>query len=212
MSVDTGRRRGTGTAAPAIPVAERRAAGSAALLAAAVGLLYSISFVLVTRANAGLGAALSAAFLGLGGLLGAAALLGLHRRVSDGGLVSSGALALALGGALAATIHGGHDLALALHPAGSAPSLSEVDPRGLGTFGLAGLAILGFSALMRGRREWPRGLVAVGFASGVLLVLIYLARLIILDPTNPAVLGPAAVEGFVVNPVWYAWLGLTLRR
>jgi len=59
---------------------------------------------------------------------------------------------------------------------------------------------------------FPRNLVYLGYVSGVLLVLIYVARLVILSPTNPLVLVPAAVEGFVVNPAWYIWLGFVLRR
>lgn len=58
----------------------------------------------------------------------------------------------------------------------------------------------------------PRGLAYLGYVSGVLLVLIYLGRLIILSASNPLVLGPAAIEGFIVNPAWYIWLGLALRR
>jgi hypothetical protein len=45
---------------------------------------------------------------------------------------------------------------------------------------------------------------------GVVLVVIYLGRLIVLDPANPLVLGPAALGGIVVGPVWYAWLGYSL--
>lgn len=58
----------------------------------------------------------------------------------------------------------------------------------------------------------PRGLAYLGYVSGVLLVLIYLGRLIILSASNPLVLGPAAIEGFIVNPAWYIWLGFALRR
>ena len=57
-----------------------------------------------------------------------------------------------------------------------------------------------------------RNLRNLGLLSGALLILIYLARLIILTPTNPVVLVPAAVEGLIVNPLWYVLLGLTLRR
>ena len=42
--------------------------------------------------------------------------------------------------------------------------------------------------------------------------MIYLARLIILSATSPLVLLPAAIEGFIVNPAWYVWLGFALRR
>jgi hypothetical protein len=46
----------------------------------------------------------------------------------------------------------------------------------------------------------------------VLLVVIYLGRLIALDPKNPALLLPALVEGFVVNPAWFAWVGRSFAR
>ena len=42
--------------------------------------------------------------------------------------------------------------------------------------------------------------------------LLYLARLIILDPANPILLVPVLVTGFLVNPAWHIWVGLTLRQ
>ncbi len=59
---------------------------------------------------------------------------------------------------------------------------------------------------------FPSNLAYLGYLSGGLLVAIYLARLIILSPANPIVLAPAALEGFIVNPAWYIWLGFVLRR
>ena len=47
---------------------------------------------------------------------------------------------------------------------------------------------------------------------GILLVVIYLGRLIVLTPSNPLVLVPAALTGFILNPIWYIWLGLELRK
>jgi hypothetical protein len=187
-------------------------ASTAAIGAGIIGLLYSASFVVVARFSPALGGGLAAAFLMLGALLGGVGLLGLYFRVAPAsGAFASLALILGLGGALAAALHGGYDLGNAIHPPGGTTNApSQVDPRGFGTFGLAGLSILLFSWLMRADR-WPRGLTTLGLASGVLLVLVYLARLIVLDPVNPLVLGPAAVEGFVLNPAWYVWLGLTLR-
>jgi hypothetical protein len=58
----------------------------------------------------------------------------------------------------------------------------------------------------------PRGLGYVGYLAGVLGVVLYLARLIVLDATSPLILAPALVAGFVVNPAFYVWLGLSLRR
>src|SRR5437660_10059784 len=59
---------------------------------------------------------------------------------------------------------------------------------------------------------FPRGLALLGYLSGILLVLIYLGRLIVFDAASPLLLGPAALEGYVVNPVWDIWLGLTFSR
>lgn len=47
---------------------------------------------------------------------------------------------------------------------------------------------------------------------GVLLIVVYLGRLIVLTPSSPQVLLPAALTGSVVNPLWYLLLGLALRR
>lgn len=192
----------------------QRVAAVAAMCAAASGLLYSVSFVIVTRAAPAIGGGLAAAFLLLGSALGATALIGLHRRVVGvGGDFATLALAFGLAGALAAGLHGGYDLANALHQPGAvSTAASQVDPRGLGTFGLTGVSLLGFSWLLGRSDADARGLRTLGVVSGVLLLLVYLARLIVLDPSNPLVLAPAAVEGFIVNPAWYVWLGLVLRR
>jgi hypothetical protein len=80
------------------------------------------------------------------------------------------------------------------------------------TFGLVGLALLVFAALIRRGGGLPRGLGWVGAATGVLLVLVYLGRLVIFDPTNPALVGAAALTGLVANPIFFIWLGLALRR
>ena len=198
---------------PAQPVNVFATAAVAAFLTAGCGLLYSVSFVIVARASSSLGAGLSATFLMLGGLLGTAALVGLYERLRErGGTYLVWVLGVGVAGAMAGVLHGGYDLANVLHPPGGTSNLpSAVDPRGLGTFGLAGVAVLGFSLLMKGVPGMS-GLRNLGLLSGVLLVLIYLARLIILNATNPVVLGLAAVEGFIVNPLWYLLLGLVLRR
>ena len=197
----------------------RHTAYPSAWLAAACGFLYSVSFVLIAKVSPNLGSGLSGLFLLAGGILGASALLGLYGRLAPtGGGYSVWALVFGLAGALAATLHGGYDLANAIHPTNSSINLvqpelpSPVDPRGLGTFGLAGLAVLAFAFLMHRDTSFPLYLSYLGYLSGALLVLIYLARLVILNPTNPLVLVPAGLEGFIVNPAWYIWLGFALRR
>ena len=189
-----------------------RFSGLAAILAAIVGLLYSISFV-VLQNNL-----LSALCLMLGGLLSIAALTALFdglRRV-DAGAAMLGLL-LAAAGALGATIHGGYDLANVLNPPlENAPALANlpnaVDPRGLLTFGVAGLSLLVAVLLMQRDAGYSRGFIILTVALALLLLAVYVGRLILLAPTNPLLLAAAAVTGFLINPLWYLFLGIRLRR
>ncbi len=137
-----------------------------------------------------------------------------HARLQEtGGGYALWALVFGLAAALAATLHGGYDLANAVHPPSLSSDLpSPVDPRGLGTFGLAGIAMLAFAFLVTREGSLPLYLGYLGYLSGALLILVYLARLIILSPSNLLVLAPAGLEGFIVNPAWYIWLGFALRR
>jgi hypothetical protein len=119
-----------------------------------------------------------------------------------------------LSAALGSAIHGGYDLANALHPPASLnPDLpNPIDPRGLLTFGVAGLGLFLFSWLMTQEMSFPRGLAYLGYISAILMILLYLGRLIILQATNLAIVIPALLEGFIVNPLWYLWLGVNLMR
>jgi hypothetical protein len=151
-------------------------------------------------------------------------------------LKRSGALGAFHGadGAFGATIHGGHDLANEIHqpeitdlnktaiPAELATDLAnlqdlanwpnQVDPRGILTFGVEGIGLLGFAWLIGHHAAFPRNFSRLGYALGVLLIIIYLGRLIALDSDNLLLAGPALVAGMVVNPVWHIWLGLQLRH
>lgn len=188
-----------------------RTAGLAAILAALVGLVYSLAFVVLQNPL------LYSLALMLGGLLSLVALVALFERLGEVD-AKAAMLGLILGAvsALGATIHGGYDLANTLNPPGVLPdgiaSLpSPIDPRGLLTFGLAGLALLIGGGLMRRHAGFSRGFTALTFVLGILLIVVYLGRLIVLAPSNPLVLLPAAATGFIVNPLWYFWLGLRLR-
>jgi hypothetical protein len=191
----------------------QREGGLAAIATGVVGFLYSVAFVLLARVAPTAAAGTYSFFLLVGGLLGSLALVALWERQREASpALALWALAVGLFAALGSAIHGGYDLANAINaPVRLALDVpNEVDPRGLLTFGFAGLAVGAFSLLMRGYGDWPPGLVYVGFASAVLLVLVYLLRLII--PSSPVLLAPAAIEGFIVNPAWYVWLGLELQR
>ena len=184
-------------------------AGWMAVLAGASGFLYSVSFI-VWRNEL-----LSALFLMLGGLFSSAALTALYQRLrgTDSGFALLGFL-LTLSGALGSAIHGGYNLANALHPplALAADVPNPIDPRGLLTFGMAGLGLFLLSRLLTQEMRFPKSLAYLGMLSAILMIILYLGRLIILDATNPAIVIPALLEGFIVNPIWYIWLGLILLR
>lgn len=184
-------------------------AGWSAILAGLSGFLYSISFIVLRDTLFG------ALFLLLGGLFSTAALTALYQRVREleSGFALLGFL-LSLSAALGSAIHGGYDLANALHPPAS-PSMNlpnAVDPRGLLTFGVAGLGLFILSWLVTQDLRFPKGLAYLGYVSAILMIVLYLGRLIILEATSLAIVVPALLEGFIVNPLWYVWLGRTLVR
>lgn len=193
-----------------------RSAGAAAIVVGIGGLLYSIAFVVVARVAPDASRFLAALFLLLGGVVAIEVLAALYRRLRevDAGFALVGFM-LGFAGALGSAIHGAFDLANVLHPPAApfpADAANFADPRGFLTFGLAGLGLFVVSKLMTRTPAFPRRLANLGYLSAALLVLIYLGRLIVFDATSLLILVPAALEGFVVNPVWYVWLGLTLWR
>lgn len=180
-----------------------------AFLTGVCGFLYAVSFIILKDPT------LSALFLTLSGLFAlpvAVALFAKLRQVDEN--FAFVALILAAFGAFGYLVHGGYDLANIINP----PKVvnvdfpSQVDPRGLLAFGVTGLAILKFSWLAQKSKMFPNAWSTLGLLSGLLLLVIYLARLIVLSPASPTLLYPVLLEGFVVNPIWYIWLGMFLAK
>ncbi len=195
-----------------------RFGGLCAVLAGIAGFLYSVSFVVLARAAPGAGELLSSLLLLLGGLLSTAVFVALFGRLreTDPGFALWG-LVLGLLGAAGSAIHGAYLVANVLNPPASNPVTEAglpqaVDPRGFLTFAVTGIAVLVASSLVVRDRRWPTGLGYLGYASGALLLIVYVARVFILDPASPVVLVPVALLGFIVNPAWLVWLGISLRR
>lgn len=197
-----------------------RLAGLAALLAGAGGLVYSVAFIggVVLGGAPELGLAVASAALLIGGVLTLAVLVAIYGRVrGDAPELAVLGFLLGAAGAIGASVHGGYDLANVIHPPVSdVLAINELpnplDPRGLLTFGFAGLGLLILAWLLGRSGTVPQRLGSLGIVAGVLLVVVYLGRLIVLDPTNPLVAGPAALVGFVLSPAFYIWLGSVLRR
>lgn len=197
-----------------------RWAGVAAIATSLGGVLYSAAFLggVVLGFNPELGSLVASAALMIGGLLSTVVLVAIYRRVSpEASEVALIGLVFALMGALGGIVHGGYDLANALNPPTADPLTdaglpSPLDPRGLLTFGMAGLGLLILAVLAYGNGAFSRPVSTFGIALSVLLILVYLGRLIILTPTNPLVAVPAGLAGVIVGPFFYFALGLELRR
>lgn len=182
-------------------------AGWTAILAGVSGFLYSIAFIVLQNEL------LSALFLMVGGLFSTAALTALYQRLrgTESGFALLGLL-LTVSAALGSAIHGGYDLANALHPPASLNTdlPNPIDPRGLLTFGIAGAGLFLLSWLASQTMNLPKGLAYIGSLSAILMVILYLGRLIILQATSLMIVIPGLLEGFIVNPLWYLWLGRSL--
>jgi hypothetical protein len=187
----------------------RRFAATCAVLAGVVTLIYSISFILLANE------ALSSLALLINGLLATAVLVGLyeHLRAASASFALWGLL-LGLAGGIGAALHGGYDLAALLHPhaAVDASLPSQTDPRGLLTFGATGIGLWVYAWLILRTSDLSRGLGYLGYLVAALQIILYLGRLIVLDATSPVIVVPALLAGFIVTPIWYVWLGVSLWR
>lgn len=188
-----------------------RFAGLGAIAAAVGGILYGFFFVVI--GNKGV----SSALLMVGGLLSSVVIVALAwslRSVNE--LAARWAATVGVVASLLSVVHGGYDLANVIHPPLEnvlrlAEYPNQVDPRGLATFGLAGIAYLVLSSMAVGSSLYPRGLARIGQALGVVMIIIYFGRLIILDPTNPVV-RVALLAGVTANTIFFLWLGRLWTR
>jgi hypothetical protein len=87
-----------------------------------------------------------------------------------------------------------------------------MDPRGLLTFGVTGLALWLFAWLILRSGQLPRGLGYLGYVVATLSIVLYLGRLIVFDAKNPIIVVPALLAGFLATPIFYIWLGVSLWR
>jgi hypothetical protein len=185
-----------------------RLAGLCALMAGLGSFVYAVAFLVLHNSG------LSALVLLLVGLLSATAFVAVYVRLRETDpAFALWAFLLSVTGALGSAIHGGYDLALALHPVPSAPALpNPIDPRGLLSFGVMGLGVVLTAWLIaRGGLFAPR-LGYLGYVAALLLLILYLARLVVLDTRSLVLVVPAVLSGFLISPAWYVWLGLELWR
>jgi hypothetical protein len=184
-----------------------RLAGWASILTAIAGAAYALAFVVLKNPG------LSALFLLIApfaSTLVLAALYGRLRAAQPG--LARWMFVVGLVGAIGASVHGGYDLANVLHPPATPSDLpNAVDPRGLLTFGVGGVALLAVSWLMARSSQFPSWTPPAAALLGLVLILTYLSRLIVLDASSLLVLGPALVAG-ILSPLFYLGLGLWFLR
>jgi disulfide bond formation protein DsbB len=188
---------------------KNKRAPMAAFAAAVFGLLYAYYFIIARDPL------MSSILLMLGGLSIVVVFTALYARIkSIDETLALYVLIIGSAGALGSFIHGGYDLANTINP----PAMmnmdlpSQIDPRGLLSFGAVGTAILKASWIMKDHKLFPEGLNFLGIISGTLLIIIYLGRLIVLSPANPLLLYPVLLEGFIIGPLWYLWLGKVFSK
>jgi hypothetical protein len=187
----------------------QRFSGVSALLAGAAGLLYLVLFIALKNPAA----LLQAVSLLAVGLFASAVFVALYKIVNqvDDSFALLGLL-FGIGGTGGAAVHAAFDLANNLHPPATPFGYANpVDPRGFLTFAITGLAAILISWLILRGGALPRGVGYLGLLSGVLLILLYIAYLVILNALNPLVLILVLASG-IVQPLWYLWIGWLLLR
>jgi hypothetical protein len=197
-----------------------RFAGFFAILAGIAAFLYTLTFFVLARNNEQAGMVVGGILLMLTGLFMTPALVGIYARLREtDAAFALWALVISFFGFVGAIIHGGYDLAVAISPTGATPASnmsvtasSQMDPRGLLTFGFVGLSVLFIAWLVEKGGRFPRLMGYWGYALGVLSIWAYLARLIVVDPGNLLLAIPTLLAGFIFGPVWFIWLGVDLQR
>jgi hypothetical protein len=160
--------------------------------------------------------------LGLSGILSGVAVVALVRRVEHHGPTAARwAATLGVGAGLATSLHGFGDLFAVdklAHRFESGDSTtrsavvlaqglpSAVDPRGLATFGVAGMVAATLGMLLR--REHGR-LGPLGMVLGADLVALFVATAVRIDPL---VLVTGGLASLALGPVWWIGVGRLLRR
>ena len=186
-----------------------RFGGWMGILAGLAGLAYLALFFMLKNPAA----LLPALSLLIVGICASATLVAVYDRVRkvDEGFALWGLL-LGIGGAAGAAIHAAFDMANNFNPPKTPfDYASPIDPRGFLTFAVAGLAAIVLSWLIVRGGVFSRALGYFGILSGGLLIALYLAYTIILNALNPVVLVLVVLSG-LVQPIWYLWLGVALRR
>lgn len=116
-----------------------------------------------------------------------------------------------LGQMLNASVALGYEMGAAVPPPGGFEGTP--DPVGILRFGINGLALFLLGWVITRAPGLPRALGLLAELGGVLLVIMYVGRLTgVIDTAQRLTLIPPVAYGLLVHPVFFAWLGSSLRR
>jgi len=184
-----------------------RRAGTAAYLVAFFSIAYAVVYLGVASrdpANSS-ASALANALIAAGALSAAIATAGVGAYI--GGTAGGWFTAFGVGYSLLSTAHGAY-AAIAAAQGYADLDLSPTDPRGLATFGLAGLWMLMAGLELRGRAGLRTIYPRIAIVGGIDLILLYVATVV---GSTPAILVTGGLASVVLGPVFWAMTGRLLR-
>jgi hypothetical protein len=185
-----------------------RRAGFQAYLIAAFSLVYAVVFLVFVRNHPEntQAAALASALIAGGGLAATIATTSAAARI--GGDARWWLTALGVGYGLLSAAHGTFE-AIAIQQSVALPAISPTDPRGLATFGLAGLwaFTLGLETVS-GNATLPRNLGWLAVIGGLDLILLFFATV---AQAETLILVSGGLASVILVPAFWIWTGRVLR-
>lgn len=185
-----------------------RRAGFQAYLIAAFSLVYAVVFLGFVRNHPEniQAAALASALIAGGGLAATIATTSAAARI--GGDARWWLTALGVGYGLLSAAHGTFE-AIAIEQNVILPAISATDPRGLATFGLAGLwaFMLGLETVA-GNGALPRNLGWLAVIGGLDLILLFFATV---AQSENLILVSGGLASVILVPAFWIWTGRVLR-
>jgi hypothetical protein len=185
-----------------------RRAGFQAYLIAAFSLVYAVVFLGFVRNQPEntQAAALASALIAGGGLAATIATTSAAARI--GGDARWWLTAVGVGYGLLSAAHGTFE-AIAIEQSVALPALSPTDPRGLATFGLAGLwaFTLGLE-IVSGNGTLPRNLGWLAIVSGLDLIVLFFATVAAVEGL---ILLSGGLASVILVPAFWIWTGRVLR-
>lgn len=184
----------------------RRAARWCAYAIAGLSLLYAAVYLGLVRADPANSAAsaLANGFIAVSGIFATFAVVAVGDKVD--GAVGRWLRVVGVGWALLSAAHGTFS-AIADAQGLATGDLSATDPRGLATFGLAGLWSIVLGLAIRSGTSFPRALGTVALVNGADLVVLFFATA---TGAGSLVLVTGGLASVFLGPIQWTWIGRSM--